>query len=66
MIGVIGTVIGMAIGFVAGCFLGWNVGFDDALDAIRNMLEGAEDSAKLSFGAVRTLLDMMKEGDADD
>ena len=66
MSGVIGAVIGMAIGFVTGYFLGWNAGFDDALDAIRNMMEGVEDSAMLSFGAVRTLLDMMKGGDADD
>lgn len=69
MSGVIGTVIGLIIGILLGgiaYLTGWSDGWDSALDSAKRMLEGVDDNAMLTFGAVRTLLDVVKKGDADD
>jgi len=70
MSGVIGSFVGGMIALLAGAALGWSAGFDDgwdgALDSAKKMLEGIDDKAFLTFGAVRTLLDVVKNGDAND
>lgn len=67
MSGVIGVIVGGTIALLAGAALGWSVGFDDgwdgALDSVKKMLEGIDDKAILTFGAVRTLLDVVKKVD---
>lgn len=69
MSGVIGVVVGGMIASLAGAALGWNVGFDDgwdeALDSAKRMLEGTDEKAMMTFGAVRTLLDTLK-GEQDE
>lgn len=70
MSGVIGVIVGGTIALLAGAALGWSAGFDDgwdgALDSAKKMVEGCDDNAFLTFGAVRTLLDVVKKGDAND
>ena len=67
--GVIGVMVGGMIALLAGAALGWSVGFDDgwdgALDCAKRMLEGTDEKAVMTFGAVKTLLDVMK-GEQDE
>jgi len=67
MSGVIGSFVGGMIALLAGAALGWNAGFDDgwdsALDSVKKTVEGCDNNAILTFGAVRTLLDVVKKGD---
>ena len=69
MSGVIGVIVGGTIALLAGAAFGWSAGFDDgwdgALDSAKKMLEGIDDKAMLTFGAVRTLLDTLKGGQDD-
>ena len=69
MSGVIGVIVGGTIALLAGAAIGWIVGFDDgwdeALDSAKKMLEGVDDKAILTFGAVRTLLDVVKKGERE-
>lgn len=64
MSGVIGVIVGGTIAALAGAALGWSAGFDDgwdeALDSAKRMLEGTDEKAVMTFGAVKTLLDMLK------
>ena len=67
MSGVIGSFVGGMIALLAGAALGWSAGFDDgwdsALDSAKRMLEGTDEKALMTFGAVKTLLDVVKKGD---
>lgn len=67
---VIGVIVGGMIASLTGAALGWNAGFDDgwdaALECAEKMVEGVDNKAILTFGAVRTLLDVVKNGDAND
>lgn len=70
MSGVIGSFVGGMIALLAGAALGWNAGFDDgwdeALDFVKKTVEGCDNNAILTFGALRTWLDVVKKGDAND
>lgn len=65
MSGVIGSFVGGMIAFALGWIVGFDDGWDGALDSAKKMVEGVDDNAILTFGAVRTLLDVVKKGERE-